>query len=117
MSIGAFFFLFGGFLMNLFNRPQYLDQIPLIMHYSVFIAFFNIVFVSVQYLLSHSEYKKLSALPFIVILLVVFSSFSASGKLPILGSEIISFINTNIIFSLFSAIYFFWQVQKCNNNQ
>ncbi|NJS40894.1 hypothetical protein HC766_00635 [Candidatus Gracilibacteria bacterium] len=58
MSIGAFFFLFGGFLMNLFNRPQYLDQIPLIMHYSVFIAFFNIVFVSVQYLLSHSEYKN-----------------------------------------------------------
>jgi len=116
MSIGTFFFLFGDFLMNLFNRPQYADQIPLILHYSVFIAFFNIVFVSVQYLLSHSEYKKLTALPIIVTLLIGVSSLSASGYLPILGSPVISFINTNIIFSLISAIYFFWQVQKCNKN-
>ncbi len=110
--IGLMFFLFGEWLLIIFDRTQYLDQIPLILLYSVFIAFFNIVFVSIQYLISHSEYKTLYALPFIVAALIASLIAASLGKLPFFGTPLVSFINTSIFFSVSSSIYFFVMVLR-----
>ncbi|MBC7472167.1 MAG: hypothetical protein H7196_02795 [candidate division SR1 bacterium] len=104
LSIGFLFTFFGGFMMKLFGRAQYTDQLPLILWYSVFILFYNIIFLCTQYLIIKNRYKALIFLPvsnILLILTLIFFSKSTS----LFGSDVQNFIGISIIFGFTSALY------------
>jgi O-antigen/teichoic acid export membrane protein len=116
-SIGTLFYLFSSQLLQILNRSQYLDQVPIVIFYLVFVAFFNIIFVSIQYLIGQSQYKKLIPFSGFVILVIFLSGLCAKGFLPFLGSPLISFINIYIIISIVCAVCLFYQVSSYNQKE
>jgi hypothetical protein len=59
LGIGMLFALFGPFLLNIIGRSQYQWAISLTIIYAIFIAFYNIIFATVQYLIAHHSYKPI----------------------------------------------------------
>ena len=90
--IGGLFYFFGDFMLSLFGKSQYVDSLNLILYYSLFIVFFNIVFISTQYLLSHSRYRVLSTLPVFCAVLIGTSYFAAQSE-----NALTSFITAQIV--------------------
>jgi O-antigen/teichoic acid export membrane protein len=103
-GIGFLFTFFGGFMMKLFGRAQYLDQLPLILWYSVFILFYNIVFLCVQYLIIKNNYKPLLILPVANIGLILTLIFFSRASF-LFGSNVQNFIGISIMFGFISALY------------
>jgi O-antigen/teichoic acid export membrane protein len=110
VGVGIVFTLFGSFIMKLFGRPQYVDQLPLILYYSLFIALYNLIFVSVQYLIARNEYKPLYA--FIIgtgVLLV--SQFTLTKSLPYFNPTY-SFVTISSVISLVTLLYLVVRIFK-----
>ena len=105
--IGSLFYFFGDFMLGLFGKSQYVDSLDLILYYSLFIVFYNVVFISVQYLLSHSKYGLLATLPVFCAILVGASYVAAQGTDP-LSSFITAQIVTGAGVSLLYAGYIVW---------
>jgi O-antigen/teichoic acid export membrane protein len=90
-GIGIIFTLFGPIIMNIFGRPQYVDQLGLILYYSFYIAIYNLIFVGVQYLLAKNGYKQLSGFILSTVILLL-AQFIFTNKLNILSSPVVTFI-------------------------
>lgn len=101
ISIGLGFWLFGPMLLWIMNSPEYISQIPIILYFSLFVAFYNVIFVSAQYLISLSDYKTIASLILFLVVLVVILFNPA-----IIGLEaytIFSFISVNLVIALIAA--------------
>lgn len=108
--IAGIFFFFGDFMLGLFGRSGYIDKVSLILYYSVFIALYNIVFISVQYLLSHSKYKVLIfSLPILCIGLII-SMYSAAS----LSDSVHNYITAQIIVASVAALFYFVYISSDN---
>jgi O-antigen/teichoic acid export membrane protein len=105
-TIGAIFYFFGEFMLSLFGKSEYIDKLSLILFYSLFILTYNIIFISVQYLISHSRYKALYALPVLVVLLVVSIYIAGSNG----GLE--EFLRTQVWFGGLSAVLCFLYIWR-----
>lgn len=120
MIIGLVFAFFGSALFVFLNRPQYATAVNLIVAYSIFVALYNIIFVSIQYLISNNEYRKLLALPFFVMAIIFVNIVTTTNSIVIFGFQILSFnklvffndevlslILGSIFVSIFAALYYF----------
>lgn len=104
LGIGFLFTFFGGFMMRLFGRAQYIDQLPLILWYSLFILFYNIIFLCTQYLIIKNRYKALILLPISNILLILALVFFSKSTY-LFGSNVQKFIGISIVFGFITALY------------
>ncbi len=107
-SIAGIFYFFGDFMLGLFGRAQYTDQISLVLYYSIFIALYNVIFISVQYLLSHSRYKiLLISLPLLGISLIGGMYFSSQ-----MSDSVTNYITTQIIIGGIAALFYFGYISQ-----
>ena len=102
--IGFLFSFFGEFMMRLFGRGQYANQIGLILLYSVFILFYNVIFVCVQYLIIKNKYRALVIFPIVTVIYIISLVFY-SGSQYLLGNSVKNFITISVIFGFITAIY------------
>jgi O-antigen/teichoic acid export membrane protein len=110
VGVGVIFTLFGSFIMRLFGRPQYVDQLPLILYYSLFIALYNLIFVSVQYLIARNEYKPL----YVFILgtgLLIVSQYTLTKSVALL-SPVYTFVTISSVISFITLIYLVVRIFK-----
>jgi O-antigen/teichoic acid export membrane protein len=110
VGVGVVFTLFGSFIMRLFGRPQYVDQLPLILYYSLFIALYNLIFVSVQYLIARNEYKPL----YVFILgtgLLIVSQYTLTKSVALL-SPVYTFVTISSVISFITLIYLVVRIFK-----
>jgi O-antigen/teichoic acid export membrane protein len=104
LGIGIVFTIFGSFMMRLFGRAQYIDQLPLILWYSVFILFYNIIFLCTQYLIIKNRYRSLFVLPVSNILLIL-SLIYVSKTTLLFANSVQNFISISIFFGFVCALY------------
>jgi O-antigen/teichoic acid export membrane protein len=104
LGIGMIFTIFGSFMMRLFGRAQYIDQLPLILWYSVFILFYNVIFLCTQYLIIKNRYRSLLVLPLINILLILSLVYVTKTTL-LFGNSVQNFITISIFFGFVCALY------------
>jgi O-antigen/teichoic acid export membrane protein len=104
LFIGFLFTFFGGFMMKLFGRAQYIDQLPLILWYSVFILFYNIIFLCTQYLIIQNRYKTLIFLPIANIVFILALIFLTKTSL-FFGDDVKNFISICIVFGFITALF------------
>ncbi len=71
ITIGLGFWLFGPILLAIMNSTEYTSQIYTILYFSVFVALYNIIFVSAQYLVSQNDYGTILILVFFLIIQIV----------------------------------------------
>ena len=114
--IGSLFYFFGDFMLGLFGKSQYVDSLDLILYYSLFIVFYNVVFISVQYLLSHSKYGLLATLPVFCAILVG-ASYVATRSTDPLSSFITAQIVTGAGVSLLYAGYIVWSGRSAEKSE
>jgi O-antigen/teichoic acid export membrane protein len=104
LGIGVIFTIFGSFMMRLFGRAQYIDQLPLILWYSVFILFYNVIFLCTQYLIIKNKYRPLIFLPIANIGLVLALVYLTKTSY-LFGDNVKNFIAISIIFGAISSVY------------
>jgi O-antigen/teichoic acid export membrane protein len=109
LGIGIIFTIFGSTMMRLFGRAQYIDQLPLILWYSVFIMFYNIIFLCTQYLIIKNRYRPLIALP-ILNFLFIFALFNLTKTSYLFANNVLNFITISIVFGAFTAVYMVFSV-------
>lgn len=97
---GIFLWLFADQAFSLFNRPEYLGKSGLIALYSVFITLYNIVFVSINFLISKSCYLEVAWCSLFVLLQVVLLSWLGSTDFQSYGSPVEQYIWVNIIITI-----------------
>lgn len=68
IGFGVIFALYGNQLMTLFNRANYSWAISLIVIYAIFVAIYNVIYVSGQYSIAKHNYRLLG---FLVIALII----------------------------------------------
>ncbi len=71
LAIGIGFWLFGPILLAIMNSTEYISQIYTILYFSIFVALYNIIFVSSQYLVSQNDYGTIFILVFFLIIQTV----------------------------------------------
>jgi O-antigen/teichoic acid export membrane protein len=104
VGVGIVFTFFGRQIMTLFGRPQYADKILLILYYCVFVTLFNLIFVSVQYLIARNNYKALVGFILATIVLI-FSQLYLSKQWYIVSSDILNFITISSLISVVTCCY------------
>lgn len=102
LAIGATFWLFGPILLLVMNSPEYVSQIPTILYFALFIALYNALFVSMQYLISLNQHQATIWLS-ICLALQVWLLFSPN----VLGQSTYNlpiFITVNIVCALLAGL-------------
>jgi hypothetical protein len=100
-------------LLEKIGKPDYFDNLQYIIMMMAFICFYNIIYVTIQYLLSRSAFKKATALlVFVVIQFIVLFGFNAYG----LDSTWLT-LWVNLICAMLAAGTLFylaynWKIQK-----
>lgn len=110
------FWLTAPFLLYLLGRQEYIGQIDLILKYGLFIAFYLVVQLSVQYLIARNC-KKLASTILIVLLLQVFLLFKQTEIGHWFGfSPVETLVNINLTVTCFSAFVYFLLITKSKLN-
>lgn len=102
LTVGVGFWLFGPLLLLIMNSSEYFSQIPIILYFSIFIALYNIIFVSAQYLVSLNDYRTIAWLFLFLIsqIWILFNPYLLGKN----SYDLFTFISINIIFSLIASI-------------
>jgi O-antigen/teichoic acid export membrane protein len=105
--ITGIFYIFGPFMLKLLDKSVYIDQMGLILVFAIFVLAYNIVFISCQYLISHSYYRILMSLPIWLFVFVLSLIFSIKTN-----HELLSFIQVQVIFMSILATFFVIYILK-----
>lgn len=111
MTLGATVVITGGFylggstILNLFGRPQYTWLIGFIPLYAVFICLYNIIYVSVQYLIAQHSYRPIL---WLLVGIVAIISFPFTSKYIVLSQgldlDFVRFIMLSILAGIITAV-------------
>lgn len=102
--VGLGFALFGNLILSSFNKSAYLSLLPLIALYSIFILFYNVCFVTVNYLISRQNYIPIKWILFIVSIYVFVFSILAISNFADFYSQMMYLIISSIFFSFISLM-------------
>jgi O-antigen/teichoic acid export membrane protein len=108
ICIGVGFVLFGEIILTIYNRLQYLDQLYLIVIYSIFVAFYNLFFLSVQHYIAKKNFKMIYRSIVIPILLII--SMLISVNITIINNVILQFVGINILIMFIGALSVFLSI-------
>lgn len=98
-------FYFGGEIMlKVFGRSQYLDELSVIIKYAIFIGFYNIIYVSAQYLLAKGRFFQIYVLIFGVIITILGSNLIPKPNNGLIQNQILPNIDISIAIGLFTAV-------------
>jgi hypothetical protein len=104
LLVTLIFVLFGNLILVSFDKAIYLPLLPLIIIYSIFILFYNICFISVNYLISRSNYKIIKQLLVITGLYILTFSTVANINFSDLYNHLFTLISTSLAYCIICTI-------------
>lgn len=110
LSIAVGFVLFGEIILEIYDRSQYISELNLIIIYSLFVACYNLFFLSVQHYIAKKNFRMIYRAAFVPVLLII--SMLISVRFNVIDNAILQFVGINILImfigalSIFLSIYF-----------
>ncbi len=106
LGAGLIFWSLEGIVLEIFNRSQYAGKGYLIALYSIFIALYNITFVSIHHLISKSKYLPIWFFGMFVLANIILLTYSSLQEAPFFGSsQVLQFIWIDIVTIGLGAVF------------
>ena len=99
------FILAGPLVLNSFGKSSYYDLLPLISVYSIFVMAYNVIFISLTYLISRANFSLMKPMTFAVVAYVL--ALLAVGTLPIFEAsmKLSIMIGASLVCTIVTSIY------------
>ena len=114
LLVTLLFIIGGPAVLYSFGKSNYFDLLPLITVYSIFVMAFNVMFISLTYLISRANFKLMK--PMSIAVLGYITALLLAGALPMfeVAQRLNMMVGASVICTVLASIYLVYQIVKEN---